>query len=288
MRSQPVFAGSGRFDITQGLTEDEMRRAAPSIFATEPHSSRSYRFKPVPTFAIVQRLAAEGFLPVRASQSTVRDASRREFTKHMIRFRRLDDQNKLRVGDSVFEISLKNANDGTAAYDLLAGLLKIRCLNGLYCDAGTVDSVKIRHTGEDIEARVIEGTYKVLGEAERVLAAPQDWSQLQLSRDERMALAEQAHYVRFADADGEIKTPIQPSQMLIPRRPEDTSNDLWQVFNVLQENSVRGGLSAQGRDSNGRRRQMTSRAVKGIDQDVRLNQALWALTAKMAELKRAA
>jgi hypothetical protein len=48
----------------------------------------------------------------------------------------------------------------------------------------------------------------------------------------------------------------------------------------------RGGLHAIQRDAEGRRvRRVSTRRINGIDQDVRLNRALWQLAAKMAELK---
>jgi hypothetical protein len=55
----------------------------------------------------------------------------------------------------------------------------------------------------------------------------------------------------------------------------------------VQENCLKGGLTALGRDKNNRPRRTTTRAVNGIDQDVRLNRALFTLASKMAELKAA-
>ena len=62
-------------------------------------------------------------------------------------------------------------------------------------------------------------------------------------------------------------------QLLRARRSEDRSSDLWTTFNRVQENTIKGGLS--GRNKQGRR--TTTRAVNGIDQDVKLNRALWVL-----------
>ena len=61
--------------------------------------------------------------------------------------------------------------------------------------------------------------------------------------------------------------------------------DLWTTFNVVQENIIRGGLRGRKRGSNGRMRNMTTRPVKALDRNIKLNQALWVLTEKMAELK---
>lgn len=283
MTIQPSAAN---FRQPRALTEDELRKYAPSVFAVTAHESRSERFKPIPTIEVIRGLQAEGFSVVSARQSVARDLGRRDYTKHMLRLRRLDENAKYQVGDTIAEAILKNANDGTSAYDLLLGLFRIACLNGMVCNIGEIDSVKVRHSG-DVQSKVIEGTYRVLGQAERALIAPAEWSKIALDNGEAQALAEAAHVVRFGDANGDVATPIQPDQLLHARRTADAGRDLWTVFNVIQENTVRGGLSARGRDSNGRPRQFTSRAVNGIDQDVKLNKALWTLAEKMAELKKA-
>lgn len=282
-----VYTHTARFDnAVRALSEDELRKSAPSIFAIEAHESRSERFQPIPTIEILRGLMAEGFMPVGARQSGCRDIGKQAFTKHLIRLRRMDDAKVYSVGDTVCEILLKNANDGTSAYDLMAGLFRIRCLNSLVAQTGTIDSVKVRHSG-DVGGKVIEGTYRVLKEAEKTLAAPQDWGTVKLSADERQAYAESAHIIRFGSTeDGEATTPIKPAQLLIPRRYDDKGNDLWTVFNVTQENALRGGLRGPFLDAEGRRiRRVRTRAVTGIDQDIKLNKALWLLTQTMAELK---
>ena len=113
------------------------------------------------------------------------------------------------------------------------------------------------------------------------------WKQIQLSRAEQTIMAEAAHTVRFADSEGHVDTPIRADQLLTVRRREDSSADLWNTFNNVQENVIRGGL--HGREAwtpeNRRPRRVTTRAVNGIDQDVKLNRALWTIAEKMAELK---
>ncbi|WP_312366220.1 DUF932 domain-containing protein [Ensifer sp.] len=280
-----IYAKTARFDTGRALTEDEMRGFAPSIFATSAHESRSERFKPIPTIEILRGLVKEGFVPVGARQSVSRTEGKANFTKHLIRLRRLDDGNVYRVGDTVCEILLKNANDGTSAYELLAGLFRVCCLNSLVAQTGTIDAIKVRHSG-DVQGKVVEGTYRVLGEAERTLAAPQDWSNLKMGREAREVLAEAAHLVRFGDADGVVMNPIRPEQLLAPRRIEDRGEDLWTVWNVVQENSIKGGLRGVKRDEFGRSRRSTSRPINGIDQDIKLNKALWLIGERMATLLR--
>ena len=279
---------TARFDgSARALTEDELRRAAPSIFATTAHESRSVRFAPIATIDVLRGLQAEGFSPVACRQAVTRQPDRVPFTKHLIRLRRLEDR-AYSVGDSVFEITLKNANDGTSAYDLDASLFRIRCLNSLVAKLSTLDTVKVRHSG-DVGAKVIDGTYTVLNEAQKLLAAPQDWSQLPMIPEARTAFAQAAHLLRFGDPEEEeMTTPIVPDQLLHIRRRDDSGNDLWTTLNVVQENVIRGGLTAWGRDANNRRRRTTTREIKGIDQDVRLNKALFVLAEKMAGILKSA
>lgn len=282
-----IYTNTARFDTGRALSEDEMRYSAPSIFATEAHESRSDRFRPIPTIEVLRGLQREGFFPVGVKQSRARDAGRADYTKHLIRLRRFDNVEAYSVGDTVCEILLKNANDGSSAYDLMAGLFRIRCMNSLVAQCGTIDSVKVRHSG-DVGAKVIEGTYTVLDSAQKALCAPADWSAIKLPGAAKMAMAEAAHVLRFGDAEGHTDTPIQPSQMLRARRPDDRADDLWTTFNVIQENSIRGGMTAVGRDANNRRRRTTTRDVNGIDQDIKLNRALWILSERMAGLLKAA
>ncbi|KSV66828.1 phosphoribosylamine--glycine ligase [Sinorhizobium sp. Sb3] len=280
-----IYAKTARFDTGRSLSEDEMRSIAPSIFATTAHESRSDRFKPIPTIEILRGLMKEGFMPVGARQSVSRTEGKANFTKHLIRLRRLDDRNVYNVGDTVCEILLKNANDGTSAYELLVGLFRVCCLNSLVAQTGTIDAIKVRHSG-DVTGKVIEGTYSVLGEAERALAAPQDWSTFKMAWEEKEVLAEAARVLRFGEPDGSVKTLIKAEQLLVPRRQEDRADDLWTVWNVVQENSIKGGLRAVSRDEFGRPRRMKSRAINGIDQDIKLNKALWLIGEKMAAMKR--
>lgn len=283
LRNGSIYTKTARFDEQgRALTEDELRKMAPSIFATTAHDSRSDRFRPIPTIEVLRGLAKEGFLPVGVKQSVTRDPGKAEFTKHLIRLRRVDADKTYRVGDTVMEMLLKNANDGTSAYDLMAGLFRIACLNSLVCQTGTIDSIKVRHSG-DVTGKVIEGTYTVLREADKVLAAPADWSRINLRPVAREAFAEAAHILRFADANGDVTTPVQPEALLQARRHEDAKTDLWTTFNVVQENVIRGGLQARGVNAAGQRRKTTTRAINGIDQDVRLNKALWVLAERLKE-----
>lgn len=150
-----------------------------------------------------------------------------------------------------------------------------------------IDAINIAHKGNIVQD-VLDGSLRLIANAQKSLGTVQNWTRLQLTDGEQHAFAESAHTLRFADPEGKVTTPITPDQLLVPRRREDVGSDLWRTLNRVQENVVVGGLSAIQRDAEGRRlRRVSTRRITGIDQDVRLNRALWALAGKMAELKGA-
>ena len=148
-------------------------------------------------------------------------------------------------------------------------------------------AINIRHTGNIVQD-VLDGSHRLIADTQKSLGTVQNWTRLQLTDGEQHAFAESAHTLRFADSDGKVTTPITPTQLLEPRRREDVGNDLWRTLNRVQENVIAGGLHAIQRDAEGRRvRRVSTRRINGIDQDVRLNRALWTLARKMSALKGA-
>ena len=69
------------------LSEDQMRSAAPSVFAEGKHASRSERYTYIPTIDVLRGLRKEGFEPFMVAQGQSRVEGKAEFTKHMIRMR---------------------------------------------------------------------------------------------------------------------------------------------------------------------------------------------------------
>ena len=272
----------------QPLELAEVKRLAPSAFALAPHDSRSQRYSYVPTLEVIRGMEQAGFLPFKASQSGTRDLSRREFTKHMIRFRQMGQA--LSVGDVFTEIVMVNAHDGTSAYQFMGGLWRLKCSNGMMVSEGALQSIKVMHVGNIVDDAV-RASLQIAAHSGDVLETVGRWTGLQLTSGEQHALAVSAHTVRFADAEGKTHTPITPEQLLQIRRCDDRGTDLWQTFNRIQENVIKGGLHARTQasyDERGRRipsRRVSTREVKGIDQDVKLNRALWQLAETMEALK---
>ncbi|MFV9003639.1 DUF932 domain-containing protein [Raoultella ornithinolytica] len=252
------------------LTREELMHYVPSVFSENKHESRSDRYTWIPTITILDNLQREGFEPFFACQTRVRDQSRREHTKHMLRLRRAGQF----TGQQVPEIILLNSHDGSSSYQMLPGLFRGVCTNGLVCGQ-SFGEVRVPHKGDVVE-KVIEGAYEVLGIFDRVEEKRDAMQSALLPPPAQQAMARAALHYRF----GEDHQPVTTDQILTPRRYEDRSDDLWTVYQRVQENLMKGGLA--GRTAQGRSNR--TRAVNGIDGDVKLNRALWVMAENMLEL----
>jgi hypothetical protein len=255
------------------LSDERIRAVAPSIFAEAPHESRSARYAYIPTATLLAELRREDFQPFMVCQTRARRVDRREFTKHMVRLRHTSQIE----GAEANEIILLNSHDGSSSYQMLAGVFRFVCKNGLVC-GDTFADVRIPHTG-NVAGRVIEGAYEVLDGFVRVKESREAMQSIALDEGEAELFARSALALKY-DEPGKAP-PITERQILAPRRLDDRGSDLWSVFNRVQESLVKGGLL--GRSASGRRQH--TRPVQGIDQNVRLNRALWMLAEGMRQMK---
>ncbi|MFD1559643.1 DUF932 domain-containing protein [Paraburkholderia silviterrae] len=255
------------------LTNDEIAEVAPSVLANCPHESRTARYTYIPTVDVLDALRKEGFQPFMVCQTRVRNDGMREYTKHMLRLRHAD---QITGTSEANEVILLNSHNGASSYQMLAGMIRWACQNGIVCGSDLSD-IRIPHKG-DVIGQVVEGAFKVLKSFDETAQQREGMAAMVLDEGEQAAFARAALTLRY---DEDKPAPVTERQLLAPRRMEDRAPDLWTTFNRVQENMIRGGL--HGRNASGRA--TTTRAVTGIDQNIRLNRALWVLADELRRLR---
>lgn len=257
------------------LTDEQIKVQAPSVFAAAPVAGVSERYTFLPTSQIVGRMRQEGWAPVEVRQQAVRVEGRMGFQKHLLRFQRRDQI--ARPGDFTPEIALVNSHDRSSAYQIHGALYRFVCSNGLMVSDSTIERVSIRHSGQEAEA-VIAASFAMLAQVPRLAERVEAFRTRQLSPAEQHLFAEQAIRLRWDDVK---LAPVGVEKILWPRRTEDTGADLWTVYNRVQENLIQG----RQRDYHQRRpdghRHALTRPVKGLDEGIRINKALWELAEAM-------
>lgn len=252
----------------------QIQRLAPSIFATVPYGGMSDKYQFISTADVVERLLDEGFVVSKAMESRTRIEEKRGFTKHMLRMRH--SSLAPQVGDLIPEIVLTNSHSGSSSFQLSAGLYRLVCSNGMVVGNDMINVCQ-RHSGD--VGDVIEGVFSVLNEIPAVLDTAQRWQGINLTSEQQRVFAQAALPLRW-DADHNGNLPVDAVQILRPRRAADAAPTLWNTFNVMQEHIIKGGVRAHS--SNGRRR--SSKAVNSVNEDTRLNKALWSLAAEIEKL----
>lgn len=263
------------------ISLETLKSTVPCIFTDEGATRTSAKYQHISTAKVITGLMAEGFMPTWATQCKSRIAVKKAYTKHMLRFRHIDARP---TASGLYpEIVLINSHDGLSSYRLMAGVFRMVCANGLV--AGTsYNEIRVRHQG-DIVGEVIEGTYSVIEESKKMIESAGDMSSIILSASEKGIFADAAHTIRVGNSP--IGEGFDSNKLLSPRRfDEINKNDLFTVFNVVQENLIKGGLRGYAKDKNGRiTKRISTRAISGIDQSTALNRALWTLTEKMMQLR---
>ena len=269
------------------LTTEQIRNQAPSIFTTVPHSRTSESYQFIPTYKILEAMTNEGFLPVRAQQTRTRLAQRKATTRHMIRFRHQSYTNNSpthsRSSSEFPEIVLVNSHDGSSTYQLFAGIFRLVCANGLIISTSqTSPPIRIRHnqSSNRTTQTIIDASYTIIKESVTRFEQISNLKSILLPLPAQKSFAKQALQLK-----GEHSAQIFDSeQFLAARRVQDLQNpntlsrDLWTTFNTVQENLMRGGIS--GTTANNRR--ATSRAIRSVNEELRVNQALWSLAEDFA------
>ncbi len=263
----------------RALNRAELLEVVPSIFAVEGHSSRSSRFAPVATIDVVDRLAEENYFPMFAIQSQTRDASKRDYTKHMIRFR----QPGMKEGEAN-EIILVNANDGTSAYQLMAGQFRFVCSNGLVMGDMT-HNTKIYHKGNDVMDDVIEGVYTVVKDFDEIERYKAEMKKIDLTIEQRDSFAIAAYIMKEGIPEGgDWNNAVYQPRLLLSTKDLNTvdkyDNSLYSTFNTVQQHIMQGGQRGFN-PGTGRRR--SSRAVTNIDKNIDLNSTLWRTAMHMVD-----
>jgi hypothetical protein len=254
----------------RALSVEDLRVLAPAVFASSAHERMSERYTFIPTERVLTGLVQAGFVLVDARQTHTRRAHPM-YARHVVRLRRRFETVDLR--DAIPEVVFLNSHDGTSAYQIRLGLYRVVCTNGLIVSRGAFPAWCVSHRG-DIVDEVVAGALELSERFAHLALRVERMEQRRLSKDEQLQLAEQALALRYKDA---LHAGMLGAQLLTCRRADDLRDDLWSVFNRIQENVLRGGLSRRSPTG----RLVRSRRITSIREDVRLNSGLWDLAEAM-------
>jgi hypothetical protein len=253
------------------ITKEQVKLVAPSVFTKTGSNSVSDKYSHIPTERVMDDMSALGWSVVDAKEIKAR--KNQGFQKHMLIFANPEIVIEGADGDTVFpRILLTNSHDGKNAFTFQAGLFRLVCSNGLVIADEQFGKMKIRHMGYDFEAL----QHLITEMVEKLPLTVESMNQFkskQLSEDQKQQFALEALGLRF---DTENKT-FNVQDFLTPTRKQDSGNDLWSVFNLVQEKLVNGMF-----DYSSASKTRKARRIKNFQQDVALNTELYKLALQYA------
>ena len=257
------------FEKSEYLSKSELKEVCPVIFADKASNEVSKHYTHIPTSKVINDMRTLGWDVVDAKEVKARKNSTKGFQKHLVVFRNPDVQIDGKGGDTVFpQVLLTNSHDGKNAFTFTAGLFRMICENGLVISTTQFEDVKMRHMGYSFE----ELQVKIKEMVEKLPLTVESMNKMQateLGQNEMVKFAKKAITTRFKE-DELKRIKIDFKELLNPTRDEDKGNDLWSVFNVVQEKIIDGDFEYKVA---GKLRK--ARQIKNFKQDQKINKELF-------------
>ena len=140
-----------------------------------------------------------------------------------------------------------------------------------------------------VPADVINASMNMVNEMPKIMASVERMKSINLSNDEQVDFVRKAYGLKWTrEEEIDENLPIEeqpivfnPYDLLRARREIDKGkSDLWTTFNIVQENMIKGRPNVV--TNKGIRK---LRAINGIDEDLRINKALWDLSDEVVRVK---
>ena len=260
--------------LLPALTKEQVAAVCPQAFASKPSNNVSDKYVFVNTESIMDDMQALGWYPVSAKQRKPRPGVHTRFSSHMIIFQNPDLQITSEEEKLAPSIILINSHDGTRTFQFRMGIYRLVCSNGLVIPEEEYTSFRIRHMGYTFDQLKESMTKAVERISEKVQVINQ-MIEKQLTEQEQMDLALRALLIRSGVNTETVEAPKYSEEslkeVLRPTREEDKGDNLWVVFNRIQEAVTRGGFRV-GVDGEKAR---PLNKIKSFEKDFKVNEELF-------------
>ena len=259
------------------LDNDQLRTKCPSIFTEAPSGDVSNQYTHIPTYKVVEDMRQLGWDVVDAQQVNAYKKDNRGYQKHLVVFQNDDLQIDGKDGDTVHpRVLLTNSHDARNAFQFQAGLFRLICSNGLVVSTQDFAKLKIRHMGYDF-SELKNTITEIVNQLPLTIESMNKFKETELNEQAKQEFALKALGLRFNN-DNALEVSdlgVNIDELIKPTRNEDVGDDLWSVFNIVQEKLVEGDFEY----SNGVKIRK-ARKIKNFKQDLQLNQELYALASE--------
>ena len=235
--------------------------------ADQAHPKMSARYRTVQTNLIAKKFKDMGFVVDSITQRKTRKPGGAGFGKHMVKLSHPELLRSTEHNDLKLQLIITNSFDGSSTFKMQLGFYRFVCGNGMVVGE-TLEAYKHKHTGlilEELDESI-----------ERIVAQTNKLSDLITKMKETRLNS--AQVIAFETEALKLRSKNLKQIDFTVRREEDYSEDLYTVYNRVQEDLIRGGVGSTS--EKGRVRVL--REIKGIDKLREINEQLFDLAVKYA------
>lgn len=263
--------------LSRALSNEEIMKVCPHAFKTDPtNPGVSNRYVQATTIDVVNDMRKLGWYPVAAKQCRPKKGSKGIRSFHMLAFQ--NPEVRLMTGGEIEaypRIILTNSHDGFNSFKFMVGLYRLVCSNGLIICDEEFANISIKHINYTFEKlrETVKAAIESVPSKVRIINTMKSTV---LTEDEKKDFAAKAIKIRKNVPEDEKLSISRETieEILNPKRKEDEGNDLWNVYNVVQERLMKGEFSYSEENSNKSRKQ---RKINSVTKDLALNTALFSL-----------
>ena len=185
----------------------------------------------IPTIDVVQKLQKEGWLINGVDEQ--RNKKSRKITNNYVQMTHPDFavKNKQGKDEAYSSITLSNSCSGNQPLQMSLGAYRMVCSNGLVRFDEHAENENIKHT--EINYRDLDRfVHNMNSKAQEVITQLNSWKEQNLTAEQIKKFAYNAAKLRYSEDDENF----DPNALMRVNRVEDADNDVWAVFNRIQEN----------------------------------------------------
>jgi hypothetical protein len=247
----------------------DLKVAMPQAFVEAPSSRVSKKYSFIPTSVILEDLDKLGWKIREVTNPKYKSTGNQLHGKHLVRLFNPNIHISNGADQNFVEIALYNSSNGLSKFRMEVGIFRMVCSNGMVVKSQDFGSINMRHSGYSFE-NLKTSINEMIERLPELAGKINQFSARELNSTEMRELALKAYDLR---GGGRVASEEEITEILKVRRPEDEGNNLWNVFNRIQESVVRGGQMFV--DARGRMR--TQKPLRNLDKSLKANQELWQL-----------
>lgn len=233
------------------------------------------KYKLVKTSELIDKLQGQGFKLEKFVANRVKNQAKIGYQKHRAIFSHPELLKSTDEGSP--QLLLTNSHDGTSAVVLQLGFFRVVCANGLVVGKSIGEPIRLRHSGKFLYDELDKAVEKIVAQVKTMNEAINKLKSKTLSDNEIASFQKQALDLRIAD-----NVEVLDSKFNV-HRPQDAKPDLFTVFNVIQENLIRGGARVIVKElATSQVKQKTLRKITSIQAETEINTKLWDMAMALA------